>query len=133
MKLICRQRWLSAVHSKRFLSLTARQCNAKRYDDTLLLPKTDFPMRASATEREPLIQAALGSDLYHRVRQQRAATSNQEEFILHDGPPFANGDIHIGHVLNKVCCFIDTACSSATTLQLLLGTQRHHRSIPMPQ
>jgi len=102
MKLVYRQRWLALAANRRFLGLTARQCNAKRYDDTLLLPKTDFPMRANAAEREPLIQAALGSDLYHRVRQHHAATSSQDEFILHDGPPFANGDIHIGHVLNKV-------------------------------
>ena len=67
--------------------------------DSLLLPKTDFPMRASLVQREPGRIAhweKLG--LYDRIQQKRAAAPT---FVLHDGPPFTNGDVHIGTALNK--------------------------------
>jgi isoleucyl-tRNA synthetase len=67
--------------------------------DTLLLPKTDFPMRANLVQREPARLAhweQLG--LYERIQQQRAGAP---AFVLHDGPPFTNGDVHIGTALNK--------------------------------
>ncbi|MDD4349747.1 MAG: class I tRNA ligase family protein, partial [Opitutales bacterium] len=68
--------------------------------DTLNLPKTDFPMKASLVEREPLrIEHWEKQGMVSRIR---ASRSGREPFILHDGPPFANGDIHMGHVLNKV-------------------------------
>lgn len=68
--------------------------------DTLNLPKTDFPMKASLVEREPLrIEHWEKQGMVSRIR---ASRSGRETFILHDGPPFANGDIHMGHVLNKV-------------------------------
>ena len=68
--------------------------------DTVFLPKTDFPMKAGLAAKEPAILARwekLG--LYDRLREQRAG---RERFILHDGPPYANGDIHMGHAMNKV-------------------------------
>ena len=69
------------------------------YKDTLNLPKTDFPMRAGLPKREPewLVKWAE-MDLYERLR----AKEGREPFILHDGPPYANGHLHIGHALNKI-------------------------------
>ena len=70
------------------------------YKSTVFLPKTDFPMRGSLPEREPEILARWEKlDLY---RKQREAAKGREKFILHDGPPYANGNLHIGHALNKI-------------------------------
>lgn len=70
------------------------------YKDTLNLPNTDFPMRANLANREPeILQQWDNIDLYHRLREIGAG---REKYILHDGPPYANGDIHIGHAVNKV-------------------------------
>ncbi|HEY1541396.1 MAG TPA: isoleucine--tRNA ligase [Xanthobacteraceae bacterium] len=70
------------------------------YSQTLFLPKTDFPMRAGLPQKEPEILARwekLG--LYARLRED---AKGRPKFVLHDGPPYANGNIHIGHALNKV-------------------------------
>ena len=70
------------------------------YRNTVFLPKTDFPMKAGLAQKEPAILerwARIG--LYDRLRKERAG---RERFILHDGPPYANGDIHMGHAMNKV-------------------------------
>jgi isoleucyl-tRNA synthetase len=70
------------------------------YKQTLNLPKTDFPMRGNLAKREPEMLARWEADgLYQHIRK---ASSGRPTFILHDGPPYANGDIHIGHVVNKV-------------------------------
>jgi len=70
------------------------------YRDTVFLPKTDFPMKAGLPAKEPEILARwLGDGL---EAQLRAARHGREKFILHDGPPYANGDIHIGHALNHI-------------------------------
>jgi len=70
------------------------------YRDTVFLPKTDFPMKAGLAAKEPAILARWEKeDLYGTLRQQRAG---RERWILHDGPPYANGDIHMGHAMNKV-------------------------------
>ncbi|GBE48310.1 isoleucine--tRNA ligase [bacterium BMS3Bbin12] len=70
------------------------------YKDTLNLPKTDFPMKAGLARREPeTIERWRSLDLYRRLRAARAGC---ERFVLHDGPPYANGDIHIGHAVNKI-------------------------------
>ena len=70
------------------------------YRDTVFLPKTDFPMKAGLAQKEPAILAKwLGDGLYEQLRRARAG---RERFILHDGPPYANGDIHMGHAMNKV-------------------------------
>jgi isoleucyl-tRNA synthetase len=73
---------------------------ARDYSETLFLPKTDFPMRAGLPQKEPEILKRWRSlDLYGRLR---AAGKGRPRFILHDGPPYANGNIHIGHALNKI-------------------------------
>ena len=70
------------------------------YRSTVFLPRTDFPMKAGLPQKEPLILAKWQEgDLYGQVRANRAG---REKFILHDGPPYANGDIHIGHALNHI-------------------------------
>jgi isoleucyl-tRNA synthetase len=74
--------------------------DAPDYRSTVFLPKTDFPMKAGLAAKEPAILdrwARIG--VYDRLREQRAG---RERFILHDGPPYANGDIHMGHAMNKV-------------------------------
>ena len=69
------------------------------YKDTLHLPKTDFPMRAGLPTREPVwLERWAKQDIYHK---QRAEAGDRTPFILHDGPPYANGNLHIGHALNK--------------------------------
>src|SRR4029078_5224342 len=73
---------------------------ARDYSETLFLPKTDFPMRAGLPQREPeILQRWVRRDLDGRWR---AAAKDPPRFILHDGPPYANGNIHIGHALNKI-------------------------------
>lgn len=70
------------------------------YTKTLNLPQTEFPMRAGLPDKEPKIVARWEEmDLYRRLRDDAAG---REKFVLHDGPPYANGNIHIGHALNKV-------------------------------
>ena len=69
------------------------------YRSTVFLPKTDFPMKAGLPEKEPRILAKWqADDVYGQLR---AARAGREKFILHDGPPYANGDIHIGHAMQK--------------------------------
>ena len=70
------------------------------YKDTLNLPKTDFPMRANLPKREPeILQHWQQIDLNRQLEQ---ANQDQPSFILHDGPPYANGHLHMGHALNKI-------------------------------
>lgn len=69
------------------------------YKDTLNLPKTDFPMKADLPKREPLLlQKWTEQDIYKLISKKN---SGKPKYILHDGPPYANGNIHIGHALNK--------------------------------
>src|SRR5471030_3416328 len=73
---------------------------ARDYSETLFLPQTDFPMRAGLPQKEPEILARWEkTGLYKQLRE---AAKGREKFILHDGPPYANGNIHIGHALNKI-------------------------------
>jgi isoleucyl-tRNA synthetase len=70
------------------------------YRDTVFLPKTDFPMKAGLPQKEPGILARWqAQDFYAELRNRRRG---REKFILHDGPPYANGDMHIGHALNHI-------------------------------
>jgi len=70
------------------------------YKSTVYLPKTDFPMKAGLAKKEPeLLEFWEKLDLYARQREQ---ANGREKFILHDGPPYANGNLHIGHALNKI-------------------------------
>src|SRR5438067_7512727 len=70
------------------------------YRPTVFLPKTDFPMRGGLPQLEPkLVERWQAIGLYDRLRQ---AAKGREKFVLHDGPPYANGDLHLGHALNKI-------------------------------
>ncbi len=70
------------------------------YKHTLNLPATDFPMKGNLAQREPgMLKKWQDMDLYGKIREARAGA---EKFILHDGPPYANGSIHIGHAVNKI-------------------------------
>jgi isoleucyl-tRNA synthetase len=80
--------------------MNEKPTQARDYSETLFLPKTDFPMRAGLPQKEPDILSRWQSlDLYGRLR---AAAKGRPRFILHDGPPYANGNIHIGTALNKI-------------------------------
>ena len=78
---------------------TASGSESRDYRETLFLPKTDFPMRAGLPKKEPeIIQRWRDEKLYETLREQ---SKGLDRFILHDGPPYANGNLHIGHALNK--------------------------------
>ncbi|MGR6835653.1 isoleucine--tRNA ligase [Syntrophomonas erecta] len=71
-----------------------------KYDGTLNLPRTDFPMRANLPKREPeILDFWEKINVYEKVQEK---TTGKPQFVLHDGPPYANGNIHLGHTLNKV-------------------------------
>jgi isoleucyl-tRNA synthetase len=72
---------------------------AKAYKDTVNLPKTKFDMRANAIKREPELQKFWED---HKIYEQLSQNNPGEIFILHDGPPYANGSLHMGHALNKI-------------------------------
>ena len=75
---------------------------ARDYKDTLHLPKTSFPMKADLPKREPeRLRRWLDSGLYEKVLEARRK-AGAKRYILHDGPPYANGHIHIGTALNKI-------------------------------
>ena len=72
----------------------------KQYKDTLNLPSTGFPMKANLANREPeILKAWQDMGLYRRMRE---VGKGRTRYVLHDGPPYANGDIHLGHALNKI-------------------------------
>lgn len=80
--------------------MTDTNDSTRDWRDTVFLPKTDFPMKAGLAAKEPAILerwAKIG--LYSKLREARAG---RETFLLHDGPPYANGDIHMGHAMNKI-------------------------------
>ena len=74
--------------------------SAADYKETVFLPKTSFPMRGGLPKKEPeILQYWQDIDLYNALRKDR---KGKEKFVLHDGPPYANGQLHIGHALNKI-------------------------------
>jgi isoleucyl-tRNA synthetase len=76
------------------------QADEKEYKSTLNLPQTDFPMKANLAQREPeILKKWQEIGLYTLLRQ---ASRGRPKYVLHDGPPYANGDIHIGHAVNKI-------------------------------
>src|ERR1700726_3051464 len=82
------------------MSEKPQKSDATDYSKTLFLPQTEFPMRAGLPQREPEILKRWNEiGLYGRLREQAAGRT---KFVLHDGPPYANGNIHIGHALNKI-------------------------------
>jgi len=73
------------------------------YSKTVNLPKTDFPMKADLPKREPEMLAAWEKEkVYEQALKRRESQKGKKQFILHDGPPYANGHLHLGHALNKV-------------------------------
>ncbi len=84
-------------------SETVEKPSAKKeqdYRDTVFLPRTEFPMKASLPQREPeMLKTWQDAGLYRELRE---AASGREKFVLHDGPPYANGHLHMGHAVNKV-------------------------------
>ena len=72
---------------------------AKSYKETVNLPQTDFSMRANAVQREPELQQFWAEN---QIYEQLSQNNSKDSFILHDGPPYANGSLHMGHALNKV-------------------------------
>src|SRR6186997_2667900 len=73
---------------------------SQNYKDTLNLPRTDFPMKANLAAREPeMLRSWEEKHLYQEIQKSR---DGRELFVLHDGPPFANGDVHMGTALNKI-------------------------------
>ncbi|OIN86003.1 MAG: isoleucine--tRNA ligase [Alphaproteobacteria bacterium CG1_02_46_17] len=80
--------------------MTDQTSNADFYKETVFLPKTDFPMRAGLPQKEPeILKGWQEQNIYHQLRR---ASAGKEKWVLHDGPPYANGDIHIGHAENKI-------------------------------
>ena len=80
--------------------MTVEEQKTNDYKNTLNLPQTDLPMRANAAQKEPEIQKFWAeNNIYEKNLEQRDKT---RAFVLHDGPPYANGDIHLGHALNKI-------------------------------
>ena len=78
----------------------AKKAEGPDYSKSLYLPQTDFPMRAGLPQKEPELLARWREiELYRRLRE---AGQGRPKFVLHDGPPYANGNIHIGHALNKI-------------------------------
>ncbi len=74
--------------------------NADAYKDSVFLPKTDFPMRGELPKKEPeTVKSWQQADLYNQLRK---TAKGRTKYVLHDGPPYANGDIHMGHALNKI-------------------------------
>jgi len=70
------------------------------YKNTINLPKTDFPMKAGLAQREPEMLAKWQEEgLYEKIQERR---KDAPLYLLHDGPPFANGDVHMGTALNKI-------------------------------
>ena len=90
------------------------------YADTIVLPQTNFSQRANALQREPELQNYWSSTNLYSKLSAAAASHSAERFVLHDGPPYANGDLHIGHALNKLLKdFINRH-------QILKGKQVHY-------
>ena len=83
-----------------FIGVKGKMSNEKKYNETLNLPQTDFPMRGNLPQKEPdILKKWEEMDIYKVVQEK---TKGRPQFILHDGPPYANGNIHMGHTLNKV-------------------------------
>ncbi len=99
---------------------TPETAPARDYSKTLFLPQTEFPMRAGLPVREPLfIERWKRMDLYGKLR---AGGQGRPKFVLHDGPPYANGNIHIGTALNKI--LKDVVVRSQTALASTPTTSR---------
>ena len=100
-------------------SITKRNCSGP-YKDTVRLPTTKFGMRANSRQREPALQEQWSRmGLYETLSRENPG----EAFTIHDGPPYANGDLHMGHALNKVVSCLSYDC---TMHSLNRVTNTHH-------
>ncbi|KAL0861352.1 hypothetical protein ABMA27_008905 [Loxostege sticticalis] len=88
----------------------------KAYSHTILSPKTDFPARSNNAKKEEIVKLAQFSELYNWQREHLKGS----EFVLHDGPPYANGDLHMGHAVNKIIKDINNRS------QVLQGNKVHY-------
>ncbi|HRY06947.1 MAG TPA: class I tRNA ligase family protein, partial [Hyphomicrobiaceae bacterium] len=89
-----------AAKGKAGAATAAGTGSGRDWGKTLYLPKTDFPMKAGLPQMEPrMLERWHKIGLYERLRER---SKGKPKFVLHDGPPYANGNIHIGHALNKV-------------------------------
>lgn len=87
---------------------TNQPTNTDKYRDTVFLPKTDFPMRGELPKREPdMVRRWQDMDLYSKIRK---TSKGRKKWILHDGPPYANGHIHMGHAVNKILKDVINKC-----------------------
>ena len=88
------------IQRKEIFRKLAQEGKGMDYRQTLNLPKTDFPMKANLAKREPeMLKEWEAKGTYHRLSQK---VRGRPKYILHDGPPYANGNIHIGTALNKI-------------------------------
>ena len=95
--------------------------NKTDYQKTLNLPQTDFAMKAGLTQKEPQMLARWQNDkIYQSIRQKAQGAT---PFILHDGPPYANGHIHIGHALNKILKVVTDSTFAAIRQNFLYITE----------
>jgi isoleucyl-tRNA synthetase len=92
--------WLAVLFAKTDSGGEKKEKNA--YAATILLPQTPFDQRANAVVREPQLQALWKESGLYQKLSETASQSGAERFVLHDGPPYANGDLHCGHALNKI-------------------------------
>ena len=88
--------------------MTSEQKKEDLYKDTVFLPKTEFPMRGELPKREPdIVKKWQDMDLYSKIREN---SKDKPKWILHDGPPYANGHIHMGHAMNKILKDVINRC-----------------------
>ncbi|XP_063833679.1 isoleucine--tRNA ligase, mitochondrial [Ostrinia nubilalis] len=106
-------KWTCAV---RVRSKSSAEPKTKAYSHTILTPKTNFPARSNNAKKEEIAKIAQFSELYNWQREQL----NGPEFVLHDGPPYANGDLHMGHAVNKIIKDINNRS------QVLQGNKVHY-------
>ena len=94
------------------------------YKETVFLPKTEFPMKAGLPRKEPeILKIWEEINIYQKLREQRKGS---EKYILHDGPPYANGNLHIGTALNKILKdIINRFQSMIKTLFQLLNSEKN--------
>ena len=102
---------------------SAPKPDGRDWSETLFLPKTDFPMRAGLPDKEPqLLKRWEEIGLYKKLRE---TSKGRPKFVLHDGPPYANGHIHIGHALNKILKDLvvkSSRCLATTAITCPAGT-----------
>ncbi len=96
------------------------------YKDTLCLPKTEFPMKAKLAQREPeVLKKWEEEDLYKRIL---AESADRPNYLLHDGPPYANGHIHMGHALNKILKDNHVRFQEISLQGFWIGRHKDHRN-----